>query len=355
MKMRGYAHNTKLLLGISRQEAVAYVMRVTPQTTHQIRSVAHRMGVIGKVERKWAFCRCRDGRLSLLPITGPRYLFRGQTQRYTPCYPSVYRHFNTPAQFIHQLTADEALRIVADAARTFIFYSELERHPVMRWAAKQRLHIGDIEIAQHYGIRTALLDVTESPEVALSFATHERQADGSYRAKTTGTGYLYIVDRASMPLPYARRFSAVAIQPFARPFQQWAWSCELFMGESFETAPCMALLEFEQSESLAEEMRALAETAGPLFPPDPLAHLTEAIRDIHVLPMQAVQQAAKHCARGQKPRFLSGPNTQIALDMLAESAADGCARVARSQSDLGTASRPHPCVVPCAARATFRQ
>jgi hypothetical protein len=180
--------NTKIMLGISRQEAVAYLMRVTPQTAGQIRSVAHRMGVIGKVERKWAFCRCHDGRLVLLPTTGPRYLFRGQTQRYTPCYPSIYRHFNTPAQFIHQLAADEAMRVVADAARTFVFYDELDRHPVMRWAAKQCLHIGDIEIVQHYGIRTALLDVTESPEVALFFATHERQADGTYTGRVLQWG-----------------------------------------------------------------------------------------------------------------------------------------------------------------------
>ncbi len=292
--MSGPGRITKIMLGISRQEPVAYLMRVTPQTADQIRSVVHRMGVIGKVERKWAFCRDRDGRLVLLPTTGPRYLFRGQTQRHTPCYPSIYRHFNTPAHFLHQLTTDEAMRVVADAARTFVFYGELDRHPVMRWAAAQQLHIGDLEIAQHYGIRTSLLDVTESPEVALFFATHERKPDGTYTAKTTGTGYLYVVDKASMPLPYARRFSAVAIQPFARPFQQWAWSCELFMGESFETAPCMALLEFEQSESLAQEMRAMAEAAGPLFPSDPLACLAEAIRDIRVLPMKAVQQAAKH-------------------------------------------------------------
>lgn len=72
------------------------------------------------------------------------------------------------------------MRVVADAARTFVFYGELDRHPAMRWAARLGLEIGNIEIAQHYGIRTSLLDVTESPEVALFFATHEREPDGTY-------------------------------------------------------------------------------------------------------------------------------------------------------------------------------
>jgi len=61
--MSGPGRITKLLLGISRQDAVAYRLRVTPQTTDEIRSVAHRMGVIGKVERKWAFFRARNRRL----------------------------------------------------------------------------------------------------------------------------------------------------------------------------------------------------------------------------------------------------------------------------------------------------
>jgi hypothetical protein len=35
-------------------------MRATPQSADKIRSVAHRMGVIGKIERKWAFFRGRN-------------------------------------------------------------------------------------------------------------------------------------------------------------------------------------------------------------------------------------------------------------------------------------------------------
>lgn len=108
--------------------------------------------------RKWAFCRSDLGRLTVMPTTGPHVLYRGQTRRHTPCFPTTYRHLRRPASFLHQLTVDEAMRIVADVARTFIFYSELDRHPVIRWANRRRLDVSELEIAQHYGLPCSLLD-----------------------------------------------------------------------------------------------------------------------------------------------------------------------------------------------------
>src|SRR5262245_37399603 len=65
-------------------------------------------------QRKWAFFRGEGGRLYPAFTPHPRFLFRGQTKRYTPCFPSLYRHYRYPAKYLHQLEADDAAAIVAN-------------------------------------------------------------------------------------------------------------------------------------------------------------------------------------------------------------------------------------------------
>ncbi|WP_404549006.1 FRG domain-containing protein [Dyella jejuensis] len=180
----------------------------------------------------------------LLPATYPPYLFRGQSKRHVPCFPSMYRHIKTMPQYMWKVSEADAMRIVADAARTLWYYSELERHPIFQWAKANRLYLPELELAQHYGIPTALLDLSESIEVALFFATHEFK-DGMFHPCTSGTGILYMVDRTRVPKGLVSRFISVASQPFLRPLSQWAWTCELLMGECFEDCPSLGAIEFE--------------------------------------------------------------------------------------------------------------
>lgn len=278
-------------------------MKITHLTSGEILALARRHHVIGVHERTWSFCRNERRGSTLLPIGGPYYLYRGQTHRHVPCFPSMYRHIARPARFLDQLSSDEAISVVADVVRTFAYYSELNPHPVFRWARAQGVDINDLEIAQHYGIRTSLLDLSESIEVALFFATHDLQA-GRFEPRTTGSGVLYIVNRAMVPAPFLHRFRPVAIQPFLRPFRQWAWTCELLMGECFEACPYLAMIEFEQSAALANEALLMAERAGSLFPPDLLADLAEAVNALRVFPEHAVRSAEAHVKSAYpEPRF----------------------------------------------------
>lgn len=244
--------------------------------------------------RNWSFCVGDGGLVIPTPSPVPRYLFRGQTKRHTPSFPSLYRHYRYPARHIHELEGDDAASIVANFARTMIFNSEVRRHPTFKWAKSAHVALEFAEIAQHHGIPTPLIDLSASIEVALFFATHDYDEVGGFTPRGEGRGVLYVVDRDGIPQSQQARFRSVAIQPFARPYRQWAWSCELLMGECFEACPCLAILEFEHDVAFAQTVRERAEAQGGLFPPDILADLASAIRSLTTLPMKAVADAHRH-------------------------------------------------------------
>jgi hypothetical protein len=217
----------------------------------------------------------------------------------------MYRHFRSPSKFLSGLSAGDAAKVVGDVARTFRYFSELDKHPVFKWAKAELIELPATELAQHYGIPTALIDLTESIEVALFFATHRREGH-EWKPCENGRGVLYRVDRTAIDACYAPRFQPVAIQPFARPFRQWAWTCELLMGECFEQYPKMQAVEFEHDRALADEIRKMAEAEGELFPHDVLADIAERIKESRVLPSPSVISALRHLGPAY-PRRRFGP------------------------------------------------
>lgn len=261
--------------------------------SEKLLSLAHQQRAINVHDRKWSYCKSGEETFALLPNSFPRYLYRGQVKRYTPCFPSMYRHFEAPARLLRNLPAAEAIKIVADIARTFWCYSEFDNHPIFRWAKSKRLQLPYLQLAQHYGLATPLLDLSESIEVALFFATH-RLVDGEFQPCTTGKGILYIIDRMTMSAEFAPRFAPVSIQPFPRPFRQWAWACELLMGECFEAYPGLGAIEFDHCETMAKEIRSMAEAAGSLFPPDHLATISAHVNAADSLPEASIEAAMKH-------------------------------------------------------------
>ncbi len=256
-------------------------------------------GVMSRSSRTWELLHHSTKNpvdFTLWPTPSPPYLYRGQVRRYSPCLPSIVRGVTKPVRVLNELSKRAALTITTNLIRAAWYCRLLDAHPVLRWAKEYQHYLDRMALAQHYGIPTGYIDVTESLEVALFFATHEFQ-NGVAKPSATGTGILYRVDRSALPESLAARFQPIGIQPFARPFRQWAWTCELLLGESFEGCPGLQAVEFVQDEEFSIEVGRRAEQSGLLFPPDFLADLAAMVNYSSVLPEEiAVETVEDLCA-----------------------------------------------------------
>src|SRR5258708_20012862 len=74
--------------------------------------------------RKWTFFKGGEGLLFPTPTSMPRYLFRGQIRRHTPCFPSMYRHYKYAAKYLHQLEPKNSPFILPSLPKTILFLSK---------------------------------------------------------------------------------------------------------------------------------------------------------------------------------------------------------------------------------------
>jgi hypothetical protein len=290
-------------------------MDISYISSEELLSLAHKFGNIGDT-RNWAPFRRDEGGYSILPIDGIRYLYRGQTQRYSPCLPTLTRRVTKPARRLSELPESERNEVLGNFIRSHWYCSELDQHPTFKWFEAKQWHIPRIEFAQHYGMPTGLIDVTESLEIALFFATHEF-VDGKPQVRKKGMGILYRLDWAQAEQHVSTRFKPIAIHPFHRPFRQLAWTCELSLGESFEMCPGLTAVEFQQDEDFGNQIRALAEAKGELLPADPMATIAQTINNTFELPIKiATDTLADICS---DPNGLPNESVKSLLKLLANS------------------------------------
>lgn len=171
--------------------------------------------------------RISTGEKILLPVSYPYFfLFRGQNKEYSPCLPSLYRQdLDKVALFIEKL-------------RFYTFKQLLDTHPIVDGFFKVRGYKIDYEgLAQHYGMKTHVLDFTSDLDVALFFATclYDTATDTyqCYNDKKIHHAILYLVNPILNDDLYSaneiqnileNRITCIGLQPFARPGAQKGFS-----------------------------------------------------------------------------------------------------------------------------------
>ena len=135
-------------------------------------------------------------------------LFRGQAKDFPTCFPSIYRNRENPDGTQRQPTKIE---IFVDWMKVVEFELMLKSHfLVSKWFEPQNINVDYVGLAQHYGLRTDVLDFTADIEVALFFAicryVHETD---TYRLpdaqEISEEGIIYVLS----PTRYCRNFTSV--------------------------------------------------------------------------------------------------------------------------------------------------
>src|SRR5438105_2948874 len=138
--------------------------------------------------------------LAIVPENPSNVLFRGQVTRYDRCIPAASRGLDPKARNLTELNNRDQARMITNLARTWWFVDVLRQTPPLRWMNEQRLFIDEVAVAQHYGLPTGYLDLTQSFEVATFFAScrYDTQTK-QWEPVGEGEGVIYAVDWHQSP------------------------------------------------------------------------------------------------------------------------------------------------------------
>jgi hypothetical protein len=235
-------------------------------------------------DRQWEYFRASPDTAVIQPTGLPSALFRGQDARSSPSLTSLARGLGT----VHVARMSELdllgqAKIADRLIRRTWFGNELKSHPASVWLSEQRLERFDHALAQHYGIPTGYMDLSESFDVSCFFATCYIDKAGKWQPRTEGTGIMYLLPTERIPIR-PDVLQPIGLQVLPRPREQFGWVIVCGIGRDFEDIPGLQMLEFEHRESVGRHFLQMFAGGAALFPPDAMAEVADRIMSSTVVP-----------------------------------------------------------------------
>jgi|GEM_PF-3022530 len=218
----------------------------------------------------------------IYPSNPSPIFFRGQTKRYQPCHSALNLCLAPGARTLSELPEDQQVRLILGLIRTQWFIECMRRTPIFEWAEQERVSMNETAIAQHYGLPTGYIDLSQSFEVASFFACCQYNSEEQkWEAATSEEGIMYVVDIRKAPFTSIK---PIHLQPFPQPSEQWAWTYETILGDDFDQMPNVFKLIFKQNREASEAILSQYNNGNCLFPPDPLVAVAERIKASQIIP-----------------------------------------------------------------------
>lgn len=230
------------------------------------------------------FIIVKDGeRMRLVPSPGcpfsSPFLYRGQTERHTPCVPGVFRGLPL-VDHPQKLSQLDRAKCFLPRVRLKEFLTALPGHPAYDFSREIGLIVSAEALAQHYELPTGRIDLSEDPEVAAFFATNQRDQSGKWHPLGEGRGVIYRIDRGLLRQLLGENWQYslewVGKQAWPRPGEQKAWTLLFPLGRDFEKLP-LDIFTFEQQEQKSIRLHEKFGAGDKLFPPDVLSEVATAI------------------------------------------------------------------------------
>lgn len=238
------------------------------------------------------------------------FLFRGQSGAYDPCYPSLTR--KTEGRYVVENIYYEE------------FYLALQDHPLIKmfWdgiilgGEKYYFEVNYYGLAQHYGLKTAVLDLTSNIDVAKFFAVtdfHEETDSYCPILDKDKYGVFYYWDSVQNPVSFQllrdySQLSTIGLQVFPRSGAQSGFLWGAPKGINFNNNPFVKWKFFRHDPQISLDIFEKANRGEKYFPKDELSTLVNRIKNSHILSWQAFNLNLK-----QNPKDNPSENLKLCL------------------------------------------
>lgn len=214
----------------------------------------------------------------LMPTSqSPFTFYRGQNKYYDICTPTLYRPRKNKA-----LPSEED--IAYHRIKTCEFAMLLSTHPVFQ-DIQRVTAVDPVALAQHYGLDTDYLDITNNKWVAAFFAcTQHDDVTDTYTPVgeefADGYGVMYKSKKAisdDIPDGFFKKNCVIGYQYFDRPSRQSSFGYLMEAGENFNDSPFFDKLFFRHDAEASQIVFEMAYQQRRFIPNDPLSKLAKDI------------------------------------------------------------------------------
>lgn len=228
-----------------------------------------------------------NGYCKLTPMSKNPYFYRGQTKDYDSCIPAIYRTSN-----------NNEIEYFINRLRSVEFELILKKHPAVIELNNTkildcRIKVDFIGLAQHYGLLTDCLDITDNFYIAAFFACceYDKETDRYIPKTESREGIIYFI--STLIMEEYNNFDIVGLQPFCRPAEQRAFRYKLNKGDDLVKKSFVRKSKFKQTSEGAEYLYRMFNNGKKLFPYDMLKNKAEEIKVTNIFSKKAFLETYK--------------------------------------------------------------